>query len=184
MQSIWWRSKRSPSETNIDGSDGRAGSTVRVVRNEFFTLMFRYFRLLYRQEVISKQCILRYLSVSAVYFSLIHLRHFLFVFTDRKLVKPAHISLFPCFSCHLNDLENVVPFVILGAFYCLTNPILGSALLVFRFFAVARVLHTVCYLGCIPQPSRATMFGIGLTVNLYMAFKIIEKVSSIALESF
>ena len=44
-----------------------------------------------------------------------------------------------------NDLQTALPFVLLGAFYITTNPILGTAKLVFRTFTIARYLHTIFY---------------------------------------
>ncbi|KAJ7987982.1 hypothetical protein DPEC_G00318900 [Dallia pectoralis] len=57
--------------------------------------------------------------------------------------------------CHQNDLENIVPFVVIGLLYALTGPELSSALLHFRVFVGSRLCHTVAYLLPLPQPSRA-----------------------------
>ncbi|XP_075703438.1 microsomal glutathione S-transferase 1 [Rhinoderma darwinii] len=77
--------------------------------------------------------------------------------------------------CHLNDLENIVPFVGVGLLYALSNPDLSSALLHFRIFAGSRVLHTICYLTPLPQPSRALSFLLGFLVTLSMAFSTMRR---------
>jgi glutathione S-transferase len=46
---------------------------------------------------------------------------------------------------HLNDIENIVPFVLVGLFYVGTNPDRDVALWHFRIFFVSRVLHTLTY---------------------------------------
>merc|ERR1712002_1102347 len=74
---------------------------------------------------------------------------------------------------HQNDIENVVPFLILGFIYIFTNPALSTALLVFRLFVGARILHTIVYLLIIPQPARALTFFVNVGVNLFMGYKII-----------
>ncbi|XP_076454655.1 microsomal glutathione S-transferase 1-like [Babylonia areolata] len=72
--------------------------------------------------------------------------------------------------CHLNDLENVLPFVLIGLLYVATSPPLASALLHFRLFAGARLLHTVVYLVPVPQPARALTFFVGFATTLSMAY--------------
>ena len=47
---------------------------------------------------------------------------------------------------HLNDLENIVPFVLVGLLYVGTNPDRDVALWHFRIFLASRVLHTITYL--------------------------------------
>ncbi|XP_071987976.1 microsomal glutathione S-transferase 1 [Engystomops pustulosus] len=76
--------------------------------------------------------------------------------------------------CHLNDLENIVPFVGVGLLYALSNPDLSTALLHFRVFAASRVLHTISYLVPLPQPSRALTFFVGFLATLSMAFSTVR----------
>ena len=47
---------------------------------------------------------------------------------------------------HLNDLENIVPFLGIGLLYSLSGPDLSTAILHFRLFVGARIYHTVAYL--------------------------------------
>ena len=91
---------------------------------------------------------------------------------------------------HQNDIENILPFLILGFLYMFTNPVYSTALLcyrcvsffthliishfVFRIFVGARIFHTIVYLLIVPQPSRALAFFAGIFVNIFMAYKIIK----------
>ncbi|XP_060924241.1 microsomal glutathione S-transferase 1-like [Limanda limanda] len=78
--------------------------------------------------------------------------------------------------CHLNDLENIVPFVVIGLLYALTAPEPSAALLHFRIFAGARIFHTVAYVCALPQPSRALGFIVGLMVTFSMAYRVLSTV--------
>ncbi|XP_067283493.1 microsomal glutathione S-transferase 1.1 [Pseudorasbora parva] len=75
--------------------------------------------------------------------------------------------------CHQNDLENIVPFVVIGLLYALTGPDLSSALFHFRVFVGSRFIHTVSYVMALPQPSRALSFGVGLFTTLSMAYRVL-----------
>ncbi|CAF1141627.1 unnamed protein product [Rotaria sp. Silwood1] len=46
---------------------------------------------------------------------------------------------------HLNDIENIVPFVVIGSLYVATNPTPAIALWHFRLFFFSRVFHTIAY---------------------------------------
>jgi len=74
---------------------------------------------------------------------------------------------------HLNDLENVVPFLVLGFFYITTNPPACCSTTLFRVFTGARFLHTIVYWFGIRQPSRGLCFLTNFGINIYMAVKII-----------
>ncbi|XP_071097438.1 microsomal glutathione S-transferase 1-like [Haliotis cracherodii] len=90
-------------------------------------------------------------------------------------VKPStHESVERVRRCHLNDLENVIPFVLIGLLYTATGPSLGSALLHFRIFTGARILHTIAYLLPLPQPSRGLGFIVGILVTMSMAWSILS----------
>ncbi|NXF10362.1 MGST1 transferase, partial [Smithornis capensis] len=77
---------------------------------------------------------------------------------------------------HLNDLENIVPFVGIGLLYALSGPELGTALLHFRIFAGARILHTLAYLIPLPQPGRGLSWVAGYAVTLSMAYRVLQAV--------
>lgn len=78
--------------------------------------------------------------------------------------------------CHQNDLENIIPFVIVGLLYALTGPELSVALLHFRIFAGARIFHTIAYIGALPQPSRALSWVVGMLVTFSMAYRVLNTV--------
>lgn len=46
---------------------------------------------------------------------------------------------------HLNDLENIIPFVLIGFFYIGTRPKFDHALWHFRIFLLSRICHTLAY---------------------------------------
>merc|ERR1712133_313404 len=71
-----------------------------------------------------------------------------------------------------NDIENIVPFILIGGLYLTSNPV---SKILFRTFTAARFAHTFFYLGSISQPWRFLAFLIGLGVNGFMAFSIISK---------
>ncbi|XP_001180933.2 microsomal glutathione S-transferase 1 [Strongylocentrotus purpuratus] len=76
--------------------------------------------------------------------------------------------------CHLNDLENIVPFFALGLLYALTSGASTTTIVWhYRFFVVARLFHTIAYIGALPQPSRGLGFLVGLVVNVSMAVQIL-----------
>ncbi|XP_053719261.1 microsomal glutathione S-transferase 1.1 [Synchiropus splendidus] len=103
---------------------------------------------------------------------------------DSKLVSPildkALVRVDPAVErvrrCHLNDLENVIPFLAVGFLYALTGPELSTALLHYRIFAGARIFHTFAYILAFPQPCRALGFMVGLLVTVHMAFRVLGSV--------
>ena len=46
---------------------------------------------------------------------------------------------------HLNDVENILPFILMGLFYVGTRPRYDCALWHFRIFLLSRFLHTIAY---------------------------------------
>ncbi|XP_031438935.1 microsomal glutathione S-transferase 1-like [Clupea harengus] len=78
--------------------------------------------------------------------------------------------------CHQNDLENIIPFVIIGLLYALTGPDLSTALLHFRVFVGSRFCHTVAYVFTLPQPSRGASWMVGLISTLSMAYRVLSTV--------
>ncbi|NXT29661.1 MGST1 transferase, partial [Syrrhaptes paradoxus] len=75
---------------------------------------------------------------------------------------------------HLNDLENIVPFLGIGLLYALSGPELYSALLHFRIFVGSRILHTFAYMIPLPQPSRGLSWVAGYAVTISMAYKVLK----------
>nr|QST14973.1 mGST1-like protein 3 [Diaphanosoma celebensis] len=74
---------------------------------------------------------------------------------------------------HLNDLENIVPFLVLAFIYVSTSPSEGVALAAFRIFTFSRLLHTFVYaIVVVEQPARFLAFMGGMIVNLYLTLSI------------
>ncbi|KAM7377793.1 hypothetical protein PAMA_012945 [Pampus argenteus] len=78
--------------------------------------------------------------------------------------------------CHQNDLENIIPFVVVGLLYALTGPELSTALLHFRLFAGSRIFHTIIYLCAIAHRLRGLCWILGVLVTLSMAYTVLNTV--------
>ncbi|CAF1145075.1 unnamed protein product [Adineta ricciae] len=74
---------------------------------------------------------------------------------------------------HLNDIENIVPFVLVGFFYVATNPHHDVAYWHFRIFLFSRLAHTVCYQMPLPQPGRFLACAVGYLTTLSMALQVL-----------
>ncbi|XP_013381607.1 microsomal glutathione S-transferase 1 [Lingula anatina] len=74
---------------------------------------------------------------------------------------------------HLNDIENIIPFVLAGVLYVLIKPNPWVALMHFRTFAFARFAHTVVYQFAAPPPSRSLCFLIGYFTTISMAIQVV-----------
>ncbi|RDD44430.1 Microsomal glutathione S-transferase 1 [Trichoplax sp. H2] len=79
-----------------------------------------------------------------------------------------------CRRAHLNDLENILPFLAVGLLYVLTNPTPKAAGCHFRIFTAVRVLHSIVYIGAWPQPSRTFLFYIGLITLASMLLSVVN----------
>nr|XP_054770526.1 microsomal glutathione S-transferase 1-like [Lytechinus pictus] len=76
--------------------------------------------------------------------------------------------------CHLNDLENIVPFFGLGLLYAMSSGApLTRIVWHYRIFVISRFLHSFAYLFAVPQPTRAFSFAAGLAVNISMGVQIL-----------
>lgn len=74
----------------------------------------------------------------------------------------------------LNDLENVIPFLLVGLLYVLTKPGKYSSAWLFSIAGTARILHTIVYtIVVIPQPARAICFLTCFGIQIYMIFKVL-----------
>ncbi|CAD7091320.1 unnamed protein product [Hermetia illucens] len=76
---------------------------------------------------------------------------------------------------HRNDLENILPFLTIGFFYCLTDPEPWLAINLFRLVGISRIIHTFVYaVIVIPQPARFLSFILALLPTLYMTLQVIK----------
>ncbi|TRY76030.1 hypothetical protein DNTS_010924 [Danionella cerebrum] len=130
-------------------------ATIVVLKMMLMSFLTSYFRL-------TKQAFSNYEDTALVKSS-----------EDRKKLVRVDQDVERVRRCHLNDLENVVPFVMIGLLYALTGPDLSTALLHFRVFVASRFIHTVAYLMALPQPSRGLAFGVGLLTTLSMAYRVL-----------
>lgn len=76
--------------------------------------------------------------------------------------------------CHQNDLENIIPFIVIGLLYALSGPDLATAVLHFRVFVISRICHTVSYVLALPQPSRALSWVTGMFATFSMAYRVLS----------
>ncbi|XP_040012591.1 prostaglandin E synthase isoform X2 [Xiphias gladius] len=85
-----------------------------------------------------------------------------------------------CRRAHLNDLENILPFLFLGAIYSLTGPSLAVARLHYLVFFVGRVLHSVAYLFALRAPTRSLAYVVAQIPCVSMALQILVAVAAYA----
>ncbi|XP_053678703.1 microsomal glutathione S-transferase 1 [Anopheles nili] len=75
---------------------------------------------------------------------------------------------------HLNDMENILPFFVIGFLYLLTNPAPFLAVNLFRMVAISRILHTIVYaVVVVPQPARFFAFVGAMAPVGYMTLQTI-----------
>lgn len=68
---------------------------------------------------------------------------------------------------HLNDLENVVPWMAITAMWLNTGPSSFYAGLAIRGFVLSRCVHTLAYAIYPKQPFRALAFFVGVAITAY-----------------
>lgn len=74
---------------------------------------------------------------------------------------------------HLNDLENIIAFVLVGFFYTLTAPSAYLAVNLFRVAAIGRLVHTVVYAIIPMQPARALAWFACYATTIYMGIQVL-----------
>ncbi|XP_031628134.1 microsomal glutathione S-transferase 1-like [Contarinia nasturtii] len=75
---------------------------------------------------------------------------------------------------HLNDLENILPYLFVGLFYVLTSPSVFLATTLFKVAAIARIVHTIVYtVIVVPQPARGISWFIHYLIGIYMAISVV-----------
>lgn len=94
---------------------------------------------------------------------------------------------------HLNDLENILPFVLVGLFYVGTRPKFDYAFWHFRIFLLSRLLHTIAYQVLrifihtsivilislevpLPQPTRTIAWLLGYSSVISMSIPILRSI--------
>ena len=78
------------------------------------------------------------------------------------------------FRAHLNDLENILPFLICALLFVITDPDIVIAKWFFRIFTAGRILHTLGYLNAI-HGLRGAGFLSSMAVNMAMTIMVICK---------
>ena len=68
---------------------------------------------------------------------------------------------------HRNDLENILPFLAIGWLFALAGSSATAAAWLFGIFTVARIAHTLAYLGRL-QPWRTLFYEVGNITLLIM----------------
>jgi len=68
---------------------------------------------------------------------------------------------------HRNDLENILPFFVVGFCYLLTRPSWNAAAIYLIGYLVARVAHSVFYIRSM-QPHRTVAFTLGGVLTVAM----------------
>ncbi|KAJ8261368.1 hypothetical protein COCON_G00170910 [Conger conger] len=79
---------------------------------------------------------------------------------------------------HRNDMENIFPFLFLGAVYSMTEPTLLIARIHFQIFFLGRIIHTVAYLCALKAPTRSLAYTIAQLPCFSMLVQILLAVAS------
>ncbi|XP_028147277.1 microsomal glutathione S-transferase 1 [Diabrotica virgifera virgifera] len=97
-------------------------------------------------------------------------------FNNEEDAKPRHVkpqvneNVERVRRAHLNDVENIPLFFVIGSIYTLTNPTVYFAKSLFLAYTLARVGHTIVYaFAPIPQPARLLCWMVGYGITGYMA---------------
>lgn len=85
-----------------------------------------------------------------------------------------------CRRAHRNDMENILPFLFVGAIYSLTGPSLMVARLHFLVFFLGRVLHSFAYLLALQAPTRSGAYVVAQIPCVSMALQILTSVAAYA----
>ncbi|XP_078128003.1 prostaglandin E synthase [Sander vitreus] len=85
-----------------------------------------------------------------------------------------------CRRAHVNDMENILPFLFLGAIYSMTGPSLAVARIHFLVFFMGRMLHTIAYLFVLRAPTRSLAYTVAQIPCISMAVQILITVAAYA----
>uniref|UniRef100_A0A8C8RYV1 Prostaglandin E synthase n=1 Tax=Pelusios castaneus TaxID=367368 RepID=A0A8C8RYV1_9SAUR len=81
-----------------------------------------------------------------------------------------------CRRAHRNDMENIFPFLFLGAVYSLLGPNPIVARIHFLIFCVGRIVHTVAYLLQLKAPTRSVAYSVAQLPCFSMALQVLYAV--------
>ncbi|NXL58424.1 PTGES synthase, partial [Chordeiles acutipennis] len=82
-------------------------------------------------------------------------------------------NLVSLFRAHRNDMENIFPFLFLGAVYSLLDPSPTVARIHFFIFCVGRIIHTIAYLLQLKAPTRSVAYSVAQLPCFSMALQIL-----------
>ena len=78
-----------------------------------------------------------------------------------------------CLRAHRNDMENIYPFLFLGAVYSLLEPNPAVARVHFLVFFSGRMTHTAAYLLKLRPPTRSVAYSVAQLSCFSMAVQIL-----------
>ncbi|XP_077140603.1 prostaglandin E synthase [Ranitomeya variabilis] len=79
---------------------------------------------------------------------------------------------------HRNDMENIFPFLFLGAIYSLMDPNPSIARIHFLVFFIGRLVHTAAYVLVLKAPTRSVAYSLAQLPCFSMAFQVLYSVAS------
>ncbi|NXV12260.1 PTGES synthase, partial [Cepphus grylle] len=82
-------------------------------------------------------------------------------------------NLISLFRAHRNDMENIFPFLFLGAIYSLLDPSPAVARIHFFIFCMGRIIHTIAYLLRLKAPTRSVAYSVAQLPCFSMALQIL-----------
>ncbi|XP_044031413.1 prostaglandin E synthase [Siniperca chuatsi] len=85
-----------------------------------------------------------------------------------------------CRRAHINDMENILPFLFLGAIYSMIGPSLAVARFHFLVFLMSRTLHSIAYLFALQAPTRSLAYIVAQIPCFSMAVQILMAVAAYA----
>ncbi|XP_069465329.1 prostaglandin E synthase [Ambystoma mexicanum] len=83
-----------------------------------------------------------------------------------------------CRRAHNNDMENIYPFLFLGAVYSMMDPNVTIARIHFQIFFIARIVHTVAYVLSLKAPTRSVAYSVAQLPCFSMALQILAGTAS------
>jgi len=112
------------------------------------------------------------MSAVGVYTSTLRLRRKIFATPEDYALRGAPVrtrdeDIERARRAHRNDLENVLPFFVVGFVYVLTRPSFTAAAIYFWGYLIARILHSIFYIRSM-QPHRTIAFTAGGALTLAM----------------